>query len=327
MTTELHGHLDAADARLEELSEVVNLYFIEGLDQRQIADRVGVSRSTVSRMITEARALGLVEIRVNRPLPQHEGLQSRARERYPHAEVLVIDADRIKGDPLTRVAALAARHVSENIQDRSIVATSWGTTLAATAAALPVGTRWDVTVVQMVGAAGAVNPEVDGSELARTMARRLNGRFVQLNAPLVVDEPEVAQALLRQRAVGTVLDEAAQADLALIGLGTVDPETSSLHRAGFVSSDVLAQARANGVVGDVAGHLVTADGQIANFELNARLIRLAESKLRAIRHVVAVATGRHKAPIVAAALDSGLIDLLVTDSHTMKAVMDQEVTV
>lgn len=312
LTTELH----------EALAEVVSAYYIEGLDQGVIAQQMHVSRSTVSRMIAKAKALGIVEIRVSRPLPADEDLQDRLVERYELTDALVLQTSRPVPDPLPRVAALAAQYVENELTDNSTIAVSWGSSLAATVDAMRGDVRHGVTVVQLIGAAGSLNSDVDGSELARQMAERLGGRFVGLNAPLLVDDADLARALLRQHGVAKVLDEAALAGMALIGLGAVDPTVSSLLRSGFTSPELLEKAARAGMVGDAAGHLLDAEGQIAHTELGERIIRLDEARLRAIPRVVAVAVGVKKVDIVRAALRSGLVHVLATDADTARAVLD-----
>jgi len=312
------------DNRHEALAEVVTLYYIDGLDQSQIAKKMNVSRSTVSRMITEARQAGIVEIRINRPLPIDEALRREVITRYGLREALILSANDSNAATLQRVGALTAQYVENALTDGGIITISWGTSLAATVDALQGGIRRNVKVVQMIGAAGSINPAVDGFELARKMAGRLGGNFVTLNAPLLVDDPTVARALLRQRSVATVLDQAAEAEMALIGLGGTDPAISSIVRSGFATPAVLSRAVKAGVVGDVGGHMVMADGRIAQSELSDRMIGLDEARLRSIPTVVAIAAGPQKVDVIRAALLSGFINVLATDSQTIAAVLQSD---
>ena len=50
------------------LTQVALLYYEEGLTQREIARRLSISRSKISRLLTEARNEGIVEIKVERPI-------------------------------------------------------------------------------------------------------------------------------------------------------------------------------------------------------------------------------------------------------------------
>ena len=55
--------------RLELLATVADLYYIERCSQAEIANRLGYSRSAVSRLLSEAHDRQLIEIRVNHPMP------------------------------------------------------------------------------------------------------------------------------------------------------------------------------------------------------------------------------------------------------------------
>lgn len=305
----------------EMLLEVASLYYVDGWDQVKIAKRVSTSRSTVSRIIAEARRLGIVEIRINRPRPVDNHLRREAMERFGLREAFVLNVSRNAEGTLQQVAAMAAAFLEGELDDGATLAIAWGSSIAATADALRGDVRRGVTVVQMLGASGSVNPKVDGAELARIFARRLGGSFLQLNAPLLVDDADLARALLRQRPLANVLDRAAAAQVALIGLGAMAPEVSSLLRAGFVSQPVLARAVEAGVVGDACGLLLDADGNTSGYELATRFIGLDEKRLRAIPTVIAVAAGLEKVAIIRAALLGGLLDVLATDSETMRAVL------
>lgn len=314
-------NFDLGNSRHEALAEVAGLYFVDGLDQREIAGRIGLSRSTVSRMITEARELGIVEIRVNRPLPVDDSLRQMAIKEFPLQNALILSTPGIHGPRLQRVGALAAQYLESTLQENTTIAISWGTSLAATVDGLSGNRNTGNKVVQMIGAAGSRHPEVDGSELARNMAAKLGGNHIALNAPLIVDDPALAQALLREESVAQVLDMAATAQMAVIGLGGMRPEISSLLRSGFAKEEDLQEVQTAGGVGDAGGHILSVDGTTIHSKLSERTVGLDESRLRAIPTVLAVATGIEKVEIIHAALRSGIVNAIATDDETMQAVL------
>jgi len=316
--------LEPPQARAELLAAVASLYYLDGLDQGAIAAKVAMSRSTVSRMITEARQTGIVTIRIEWPLSRRHDLEHRLAERFGLSSALVV-ADAAAGvstEPLTRVGLVAARYLEQHLPPEGVLAISWGTSVAAVAEAVTDDSRRHNRVIQMIGASGSRRPGIDGAELARTFAVRLGGDYRTVNAPLVVDDEQLAAALLRQPTLASVLAEAATADIAVIGLGGIDPEVSSLLRAGFADRADLAEAVAAGVVGDAGGHLLNAAGEIVLTPLSRRMIRLDEQSLRSVSTVMAVAVGLAKVDVIRAALASGLVDVLATDAATALAVLD-----
>ena len=61
--------------RLELLATVADLYYVERCSQAEIANRLGYSRSAVSRMLTEAHEHQLIEIRINHPMQRVSQLE------------------------------------------------------------------------------------------------------------------------------------------------------------------------------------------------------------------------------------------------------------
>ena len=71
------------------LADVAEMYYLEGKIQSEIAETVGVTRSMISRMLTEARENGIVEIRIHRPLQSEPELANALKERFGLMDALV----------------------------------------------------------------------------------------------------------------------------------------------------------------------------------------------------------------------------------------------
>lgn len=309
------GHRD------DLLAEVATLYYRDRLDQEKIAARIGVSRSTVSRMLSEALEAGVVEIRIRRPLPLVDELNRELVREFQLRDAQVLDTQERADGALARVGRLAARYLGTTLADGDVLAISWGTAVHAVVGGLEPGANRASEVIQMLGGAGSHDADVDGTELARRLADLYGGRCRFLNAPLVVDDEQVASALLRQRGVRETLAAAANADIAIVGIGALVPEVSSLLRAGYLTRSGLAGLRRLGAVGDVCGHLFTVDGELVDAELSRRVIAIDVTALRRIPRVVGVAAGAAKAEAVLGALRAHLVNVLITDDATARAVL------
>ncbi|RME44577.1 MAG: hypothetical protein D6791_12840, partial [Chloroflexi bacterium] len=229
-------------ARLELLARIASLYYEEALTQEEIARRTGYSRSMISRLLSEARRQGVVEIRVHHPFARRPDLEERLQQHLGLAMVRVLDDAGLSYHlMLRRLGALAARTVEELLHEGMTVGISWGTALAELVHALRPRPLGDVLVVQIIGALGTADPNIDGPELARRLAHTLNGRYKILPAPLVVDSEETQQRLLRDRRVQGVLSHVDTMDIALVGVGTVEPEKSSIVRSGYLTPEQLGE--------------------------------------------------------------------------------------
>jgi DNA-binding transcriptional regulator LsrR (DeoR family) len=179
----------------------------------------------------------------------------------------------------------------------------------------------DIEVVQMIGAVGSGDPLIDGPELARMLADTLGGRYRYLHAPLIVESPKVQQALLNEQRISETLQLARKADIALVGIGSVEPGISSLTRAGYIDEQELATIRQSGAAGDICARQFDIGGKVLDIELNQRVVGIDIESLKEIKCVIGVAGGVLKAPAILGALRGKIIDVLVTDEEAAREVL------
>ena len=72
------------------LASVANLYYNAEMTQNQIAERFFTSRSKISRMLKEARQLGIVEIKILEPWDRNVELEQEFMRRFALKDVRVI---------------------------------------------------------------------------------------------------------------------------------------------------------------------------------------------------------------------------------------------
>lgn len=311
---------------LNFLAQVATWYYEEELSQSEIAQRIGRSRSMVSRLLSEARDEGLVEIRVHFPLKRNAGLEKRLEKAFGLSQARVLaeapdDFDLL----LKRLGTIGSRELQEHLHDGACVGISWGTAVHAVVQSMPSIPLRDVKVIQIIGATGhedpAVNVNVDGPELARLLAQKLGGAYRFLHAPLIVEDETLAYSLRKQKSIAKTLTQAAQADVILLGIGSLDPDFSSLRRTGYLDLEDLSKLREQGAVGDILAQPLDALGRPLDDPIARRIIGLNLDKLRATPTVIAVAGGLIKAPAILAALRGGYVNILVTDSAVAASVL------
>lgn len=298
---------------LDLLAKVAHLYYEKGLNQRQIATQIDRHPSTISRLLEEARNEGIVRITVHYPWRTDKDLAARLIDKFALKDAQVLVSE---GMPylqmLDGLGVIAARILADLLKDGDILGVSWGTAVYSTIQSLRVSRPVQITAVQMCGAAG--ESVTGGVELPRLAAEICGGSYRYLPAPIVVKEVSVAQSLLHEPMVHEVLKLAEQADIALVGIGSVDPQVSQWLRVGYASPFELTELTRLGYVGDVCGRFFTEQGEILDSDLNSRVIAVTAESLRKIKRVIAVSGGEIKVTAIRGALHSGLVNTLVTDS-------------
>ncbi len=315
-------HLTRDDDRLDFLARVASMYYEEGLTQQTISARLGYSRSAISRFLSEARELGIVEINIHHPLTRSAPLEQQLQEEFKLKEVRVLVRGALAYSAmLHRLGALAAHIVEQVVHEDSILGVSWGTGVYEVANTLHPPHYPGVQVVQMIGALGTADPLIDGPELARWFARLYGGRYQTLPAPLIVESEAVRNGLMNDRRIREILTLAEQADIAVVGIGTTDPAMSSTVRAGYLTAEESNEMAAQGAVGDVCAIHFDIRGRILDLPIGRRTVGIEAEKLRRIPTVLGIAGGEIKAPAILGALRSGLINTLVTDDLTAREII------
>jgi DNA-binding transcriptional regulator LsrR (DeoR family) len=311
--------------RLELLASVADLYYIERYSQAEIAQRLGYSRSAISRLLTEAHEHKLVEIRINHPLRRNLLLEQTLRDLFNLEAVVVAQRGNLEyRRMLMLIGRLAAGRIDDILSENCIVGLSWGTAVYEVVSAIQARRLGGVQVVQMIGGLGLGDSQFDGPGVAMQLAQRLGGRYYTLNAPHIAADETSRDSLLSLRAIRSTLDLALKSRFAIVGIGSVDPKRSSFLRTGYLTSAELAEIRAAGAVGDICGTHFDAGGEILDIDVNRRIVGIDIRMLRSTPcRVIAVAGGRVKAPAIVGALRGNLVDMLITDSHAAEVIIAQ----
>lgn len=313
--------LDAEHHRL--LYKVARAYYTDGMTQQQIAKQLALSRPKVSRLLKEAREVKVVTITVVPPPGGAPELERELEEMYHLKEVSVVPV----GDPgdsasvARELAPAAAECLVRSLSGQEVVGTAWGRTIRAMVDALPSRTWPDMMIVQLNGGLGPVGDLEHSTDLARRMAQKLSAQLRLLPAPGIVSTRSASQALRSDAQIAGTLALAAKADVAIVGLGVPTPDSVLLRDGTIVSQEDLRQLQESGAVGDVGLRFVDAHGAPLDLEINERIIGLSLEQIKRIPRVIGVAGGEEKHEIILAALRGEILDVLVTDHATARALL------
>lgn len=311
----------SSDPDQDLMIEAATLYYEEQLTQAEIGQRLTTSRSTVSRLLRDARAQGVVQVTIHHPWARHSQLEARLRATFDLRDARVLRAGhRSDADVIDGVGALTARYLQGVIRDDLVLGVSYGRSIAATIRHLVPAHARDLVVVQLLGALGSDNPLIEGANLARDLAAKFDATFRYLYAPLVVEDARTRDLLTQEPLVQDVLEVGRQADVALVGIGALGDEAPSLIWRGYLAATDLKRLRAMGGVGNMCAQFFDASGQLLDADLNRRSISIGLHGLASIDLVVAAAGGRQKAPAILGALRGGHVDVLISDDQAIEQV-------
>ncbi len=309
-------------AEHELLAQVAAMYYVEELTQDAIALQLGLSRIKIYRLLKQARAEQVIQFTVNWPVQRTPDVELQLCRSFGLREAFVLkpsSSDRTH--VLARVGQLGARFLEQTLRDGMTLTVCLGRSTFEVIHAVRPGFQGRVSVVQAVGSMALATPGLDSASLTRELAAKLGGAAQYLAAPMVVDSIGAAEMLRSQREVQRPLELARQADVALVGVGNLDPATSEFAKAGYLSADELTRIRQAGGVGDISGQIFTADGAAYTGGFNERVIGLRLEDLRTIPTVISIAVGAAKVQAILGALRTGVLDVFCTDLETAAALL------
>jgi deoxyribonucleoside regulator len=302
------------------------LYYRLDLTQAQVADRLGLSRVKVGRLLASALERRIVTIDIRHPLTRLAEMEVDLERRFGLRDVVVASSAALAGEDdlqLLAVAQAGADYLTSLELRHTAVALGWGTTMRAVSAALDDGWADDIDVFQLNGAIPMSNYATGAGEIMNRFAERGHGRAHLLQVPGIVDRTEVRHALETERSVSRVLAGAREAPVAAFSLGNLTAE-SVLVSSGYLDSESLGALRASGAVGDIISRFIGADGALSDMCLDERTMGVELATLRAQagrERVIGIAAGPAKAPIARAAMAGGYIDTLIVDDSLALALL------
>lgn len=303
------------------------LYYRQHLTMGAIADDLGVSRSSVSRLLQYARATGLIEIRLHAPQEARSRLEQRFAEEFGVTAYVVPGSPRQpEHERLERTAQAAAQLIAAAVLPRTTLGVAWGSTTSTVARNLPRKPVAETRVVQMNGAANGLTSGVSyTTELLGGFADAFASAVFEFPVPAIFDDPATRTALWRERAVSRVIDLQAAVTLFVFGLGSrIGDPRSHIYSGGYLGDDDLRSLVDDSVVGDCATVFYRADGSTDGIAMNARSSGPRFDVVRRIPHRLCVVSGAAKRDSLRGALAAGIITDLVVDERLARLVLAED---
>ncbi|GCF94395.1 DeoR family transcriptional regulator [Enterococcus florum] len=310
------------DRRL--LVEIASMYYEEGAKQSEVAKKFNISRSLVSKYLSKARDLGLVEIIIHDDLAHpYRMLEEKIMEQYGMKEVICIAPTGV--EMLNkRIGITAAKYLARILQPNQKIGVSAGTVVHEAAMNFSQKNQMEnLSFLPLVGGMGQQHMALQANVVCELFAKKCDGRAVELHAPITVDSAEAKRVFMEQSFIKNVFDEAKSVDVALVGIGGLPAYSTMTKTYLLADSDHLrTELSERKVTGDICYNFIDKDGQLAECTWNERVLAINLDDLKKIPLRIGVSGGKEKSEGIRAALRGGLVNVLITDEETAKKLLD-----
>lgn len=307
--------------RKKILSKIARLYYSERLTQQEIAGRLNISRTKVSRYLDEARKDKIVEIKINLPEEDYSNLEYRIEKSFKIKECIVVPTFENNEEILKMMAGPLNNLFERILAGGSYLGIGWGSSLKGISDYINVRGKSDIKVVPIIGGLGKIGTGVHTNSVAKNIADRLGSISYMIHSPAVLDSKEIREIVENDSNTREIIKLYEIIDTALVGLSDIGPD-STLIKTGSFSLEEFKYLDSLGVVGDVNLIFINENGKHVPNRIDERIVRISPDRLKKVKNVIGVAFGRRKLKVILGALRGGLINILFTDEKTAENIIN-----
>lgn len=312
--------VELSEERYRLLIDVSIMHYQEGLTQQEIANRIGVSRPQISRLLSAAKEAGIVRISIENPFSEEYRTERMLREAYGLFDVSIVDVpDREELMVLRQMTQMVSIQFDTYLKDNGILGVMSGHTIYGISKAFTSSPRENLRVVSLSGGSETLG-NLQANNSAHYFADKFGCRFYPLHAPLVVASPDVKDILEREREIAQAIELGRQATVALVGIGTVD-EHSPFFGKDLCNMKGKEELLSRGAVAGLGSSFIDRNGNTLDYPEQQRIMAISAETLRKIPKVIGVAFGKNKVEAIAGVLKGKWIDVLVTTQETAKELL------
>jgi len=297
------------------------LYHIEGLTQEAIAKHLDVTRLRVNRALKEAKRNGIIRVQINSPYSPCLNLESEFKKKYNLDDVSILPRPSDEANAQKIVGAELGRYISDLLSKSQIKSfgIAWGSAIHyATRSVIPCE-RKDLEIISVMGGLSE-GSDVNGFEITTRLSEHFSAKRTFFTAPLYASSEQSRDTIMIQDVFQNIITKIRRADATVTGVGDASSK-SIIIRHGLPKDISMESLTAAGAVGDLMGYYLNTHGEMIDHPINHRVIGLSPLDLKKMPNAILAAGGKHKVPIISAALKMGIFNVLVTDQRTAESIL------
>lgn len=298
------------------LVQTAKMYYEEDMTQAEIAKHLEVSRPMVSKMLSQARELGIVRIQIQSPFSQDDYLIDELKRQFGvQAGIIVPEA---KTEYLTQEMILnqGVQYLESFLPSKSTIGLGWGYTMGQLVERLSTQEKENIkgTICPLIGTAHVPNKGYHPNELIRALSEKINMEPIFTYAPALPTSEEEREIYTQTEQQVRIQKHWENLDAVVIAIRDY-PDVPDLATALRFGEKIHHEK----VVGAFLAYYFTEDGKIIHSEKDFA-IQIPESLLRKAKRVIAICTTNNYQTLVGALRMGIITDLIASDDHIRRIV-------
>jgi DNA-binding transcriptional regulator LsrR (DeoR family) len=301
-----------------EYIKIAYYYYKNNMTQNEIAKRMSMSRQRVNRILKKCLDTGIVKIVIQEYENHNVEFETQLEARLGLNEVII--ADSRENHVNETIGEAGSSYLARVIRDNDVIGFSRGRALSSLVASLVPADRKNLTVTQLVGGLNAQEAHINSDDIVRQSAEVLNAKPYFMYAPIIVENRQLRDSMLAESFFSQVYNTMKKCTVAVVGIGDMSTQSSFVQRT-FMSEEEYSVLRSKNAVGEICTHYFNGKGKIVESGINDRVFAIDYASYKKIPLRIGVAGGREKISAIKGAVKGKLINVLITDYDTAKALL------
>lgn len=305
---------------IQLLTTVAALYYLDGMSQEDIALKINISRSAISRILKRARDKGIVQIQINFLSNQNEYLERKLKDAFG-IDAVVINSDKIPGTGLLdEIQKKLIEEMKDLIKADSIVGVTRGAIFHDVCSLLKYNDM-NVSFAQVMGMEASGARHHYAIDIVAKLSNLHGGNAYFLDAPLVFESKGARESLNKVPTIAKTLDALKRADLLMTTIPKLAPGKRDHIWQGFISDDDYQSLMDKEAVGAIFGRAFDLDGKFLDVSLNENIVGIDLETVKGI-NTLAVCYGKEFSEAALGGLRTKLINKIITDSACAEKILE-----
>lgn len=295
--------------------KICRMYYLANISQKEISEKLGISRAQVCRIISAAREKGIVTITIDDAFETELNLEQGLIKKFSLKDAIVVNLSGYPSDQtFEKFCMQAAEHIETLINDGMKIGVMSGNTISTVIDYVSPSQKKNLEIVPLMGGLGLENAKIHANAIAQRFAEKTGGINYALNAPVIVQSAEIKESLLREPTIRSILKLGRNCDIALLGIGNVNVSSTPAIAGRWTEKD-RKELLNRGVIAAICNSFLDKDGKIIETILDKRSIGQTLQTLSSAKKI-GIGVGIAKTEAIKASLSSGYLDVLITDTDT-----------
>ena len=306
------------------LLTVCEMFYIQGLSQKEISGILHISRPQISRIISTAKENNLVNIYINYSNPEENYYEQQIKQKFNIQQVYVYDIKDSSGqDSLQKLAESSKDLFDILIKNNEKVGIMAGRTISSLATAIGSSKNRGLEFISLCGDSFSDGEDWNVNSIVQKFASKTHGKSYTFSAPRYLNSAETKSLLLNEPSIKRIIELGKQCDVALLGIGNIELGSTGIVAGNLSTSDLL-KLKEDGAVANICSSYIDKEGHVITSHIENKILGQSITDIAHARKI-GVAIGQDKTEAIKAVLKGSFLDTFITSLDTAIHLLENEI--